>query len=76
MQAEEVDYLICIVNSPARGVSGARVRTAETYEVLSKTYAHLLPDFADRARVALDAFLSASAEDTDETFRHVVGTEG
>ena len=45
-------------------------------EQLSKTYAHLLPDFADRARVALDAFLSASAEDTDETFRHVVGTEG
>ena len=28
-------------------------------EQLSKTYAHLLPDSADRARVALDAFLQA-----------------
>ena len=27
-------------------------------EQLSKTYAHLLPDSADRARVALDAFLN------------------
>jgi hypothetical protein len=34
-------------------------------EQLSKTYAHLLPDSADRARVALDAFLARSelAED-------------
>jgi hypothetical protein len=29
-------------------------------EQLSKTYGHLLPDSADRARVALDAFLNAS----------------
>jgi integrase len=32
-------------------------------EQLSKTYAHLLPDSADRARVALDAFLAATTED-------------
>ncbi len=31
-------------------------------EQLSKTYAHLLPDSADRARVALDAFLPDIAE--------------
>ena len=30
-------------------------------EQLSKTYAHLLPDSADRARVALDAFLTETA---------------
>jgi len=42
MQAEEVDYLICVVNSPARGVAGSEIRTAETYEVLAKTYAQLL----------------------------------
>jgi hypothetical protein len=28
-------------------------------ERFSKTYAHLLLDYADRARVALDAFLAA-----------------
>lgn len=39
-------------------------------EQLSKTYAHLLPDSADRARVALDAFLAASSK----TFGHGVGT--
>ena len=32
MQAEEVDLLICTANSPARGVDGEKVRTAETYE--------------------------------------------
>ena len=30
-------------------------------EQLSKTYAHLLPDSADRARVALDAYLDQAA---------------
>jgi integrase len=30
-------------------------------EQLSKTYAHLLPDSADRARVALDAFLAEAS---------------
>lgn len=41
-------------------------------EQLSKTYAHLLPDSADRARVALDAFLAES----DATFVDFVGTDG
>ena len=31
-------------------------------EQLSKTYAHLLPDSADRARVALDAYINQAAE--------------
>jgi hypothetical protein len=34
------------------------------------TYAHLLPDSADRARVALDAFLASSSE----TFGHGTAT--
>lgn len=42
MQAEGVDLLICIANSPARGVDGEKVRTAETYERLSRTFAQLL----------------------------------
>lgn len=42
LQAEAVDLLICVANSPARGVSGPRVETAETYERLAKTYAELL----------------------------------
>ncbi|MEI8375915.1 MAG: nitrilase-related carbon-nitrogen hydrolase [Planctomycetota bacterium] len=42
MQAEEIDVLICPANSPGRGVEGPRVRTAETYEHLSKAYAQLL----------------------------------
>jgi integrase len=32
-------------------------------EQLSKTYAHLLPDSADRARVALDLYLATAAEE-------------
>ncbi len=35
MQAEEVDVLVCVANSPARGVDGPTIRTAETYEHLS-----------------------------------------
>jgi hypothetical protein len=31
-------------------------------EQLSKTYAHLLPDSADRARTALDAYLATPAQ--------------
>jgi hypothetical protein len=31
-------------------------------EQLSKTYAHLLPDSADRARVALDTYINNAAE--------------
>jgi predicted amidohydrolase len=42
MQAEEVDVLVCPSNSPGRGVDGATVRTAETYEHLAKAYAQLL----------------------------------
>lgn len=42
MQAEEVDLLVCPSNSPARGVDGPKIRTAETYEQLSKTFAQLL----------------------------------
>jgi NAD+ synthase (glutamine-hydrolysing) len=42
MQAEEVDVLVCLVNSPARGVDGAKVRTAETYELLACTFSQLL----------------------------------
>ena len=42
MQAEEVDLLICIANSPARGVQGAKIRTAETYDLLARTFAQLL----------------------------------
>jgi predicted amidohydrolase len=42
MQAEEVDLLICVSNSPARGVDGPKVRTAETYEQLAKAFAQLL----------------------------------
>jgi len=42
MQAEEVDLLICISNSPARGVQGPRLATAETYERLCRTYAQTL----------------------------------
>jgi predicted amidohydrolase len=42
MQAEEIDLLICAANSPARGVDGPKVRIAETYEQLAKTFAQLL----------------------------------
>jgi predicted amidohydrolase len=42
MQAEEVDLLICTANSPARGVDGEKVHTAETYEQLAKAFAQLL----------------------------------
>jgi len=42
MQAEEIDVLVCPANSPGRGVDGPRVRTAETYEHLSKAYAQLM----------------------------------
>jgi NAD+ synthase (glutamine-hydrolysing) len=42
MQAEEVDMLVCVANSPARGVEGPRIRTAETYDQLARTFAQLL----------------------------------
>ena len=42
MQAEEVDVLVCIINSPARGVDGPKIRTAETYELLARTFSQLI----------------------------------
>jgi len=42
MQAEEVDLLICVANSPARGVAGQEIRTAETYRIMASTFAQLL----------------------------------
>ena len=42
MQAEEVDVLVCIINSPARGVAGPKLGTAETYELLARTFSQLL----------------------------------
>jgi NAD+ synthase (glutamine-hydrolysing) len=42
MQAEEVDVLVCIINSPARGVDGPKVGTAETYELLARTFSQLI----------------------------------
>jgi predicted amidohydrolase len=42
MQAEEVDVLVCIINSPARGVDGEKLRTAETYELLARTFSQLI----------------------------------
>lgn len=42
MQAEEVDLLLCISNSPARGMSGPRIETAETYDRLTRAYAETL----------------------------------
>ena len=42
MQAEHIDLLVCTANSPARGVDGQTVHTAETYQQLAATYAQLL----------------------------------
>lgn len=42
MQAEEVDMLICVANSPARGVNGPKIATAETYELIAKAFAQLI----------------------------------
>ena len=42
MQAEEVDLLVCVANSPARGVEGPKIRVAETYDHLTRAYAQLL----------------------------------
>jgi predicted amidohydrolase len=45
MQAEDVNVLICLANSPARGVEGARIRTASVYSHVCRTYALLLGAF-------------------------------
>ena len=42
MQAEEVDLLICVANSPARGVDSEDIATAETYRQLAATFSKLL----------------------------------
>lgn len=42
MQAEEVDLLICMSNSPARGITGERISTQRTYDLLCTTYAQAL----------------------------------
>ena len=42
MQAEEVDVLLCVANSPARGVDGPEIRTVETYRQLAATFAMLI----------------------------------
>jgi NAD+ synthase (glutamine-hydrolysing) len=42
MQAEEIDMLLCPSNSPGRGVDGPKIRTAETYEYISKAFAQLM----------------------------------
>ena len=44
-------------------------RWGRSLEQLSKTYAHLLPDSADRARVALDAYINQAAEATERAAR-------
>lgn len=42
LQAEEVDVLICIANSPGRGVQHSEFQTAKVYEHLCRTYAMLI----------------------------------
>jgi len=42
MQAEEVDVLVCVANSPARGVQGDKIRTAVAYDSMARTFAQLL----------------------------------
>lgn len=42
MQAQDVDLLICISNSPGRGVTGSRFATADTYQRMCQTFAELL----------------------------------
>ena len=42
MQAEEVDLLICIANSPARGVQGDQIETTAVYQHVCQTYSLLL----------------------------------
>jgi predicted amidohydrolase len=42
MQAEGVEMLLCIANSPARGVSGPTTDTTDTYDRLTRTIAQML----------------------------------
>ena len=40
--AEEIDYLICISNSPGRGASGQHLASSETWRLLNRCYARFL----------------------------------
>jgi predicted amidohydrolase len=40
--AEDVDYLICISNSPGRGVSADHLASSETWRLLNRCYAQML----------------------------------
>lgn len=42
LQAEEIDMLICVANSPARGVQESQIRTATVYRNVCSAYALLL----------------------------------
>jgi len=42
MQAEEVDMLICMANSPTRGVDGEVPRITQTYQTIASAFAQLL----------------------------------
>jgi NAD+ synthase (glutamine-hydrolysing) len=42
LQADDADWLICLANSPARGLAGPEIRTAETYRHIAQTYAQLM----------------------------------
>lgn len=42
LQAEEIHLLICLANSPARGIQGEEIRTASIYDHVCRTYAVLL----------------------------------
>lgn len=42
LQADDIDWLICLANSPARGVAQEEIRTAETYRHIAQTYAQLM----------------------------------
>ena len=59
MIAVSIAIPICFAN--CEETSWPRARRCHL-EQLSKTYAHLLPDSADRTRVALDAYLSQAAD--------------
>ncbi|MBI3462051.1 MAG: carbon-nitrogen hydrolase, partial [Planctomycetes bacterium] len=40
--AEEIDYLICISNSPGRGAAGQHLASSETWRLLNRCYARFL----------------------------------
>lgn len=42
MQAEEVDLLVCVANSPGRGVASDKFQTAETYDHFTKAVAQMI----------------------------------